>query len=157
MMHRCFGSALVVVVLALSAAACKNEPSANAADATWIDAPADVAAAPDDTTKTASGLAYRVIKKGTGTSHATAASQVTVDYSGWTTDGKMFDSSVKRGSRASFPLNGVIGGWTEGVQTMVVGERTRFWIPAKLAYGENPGSGKPAGMLVFDIELFSIE
>ena len=80
-----------------------------------------------------------------------------VHYSGWTTDGKMFDSSVTRGEPAEFPLNGVIKGWTEGVQLMVAGEKRRFWIPEGLAYGPAiPGSGRPGGMLVFDIELLEI-
>jgi FKBP-type peptidyl-prolyl cis-trans isomerase len=69
----------------------------------------------------------------------------------------MFDSSVTRGQPISFPLNGVIKGWTEGVQLMVEGEKTRFWIPADLAYGEHPGGGRPGGMLVFDIELITIQ
>jgi FKBP-type peptidyl-prolyl cis-trans isomerase len=86
-------------------------------------APADVAAAPKDAKKTASGLAYKVITKGTGTKHPAASSTVEVHYSGWTTDGKMFDSSVARGEPTSFPLNGVIPGWTEGVQLMVEGEK----------------------------------
>jgi FKBP-type peptidyl-prolyl cis-trans isomerase len=118
--------------------------------------PEDVAAVPDTATKTASGLASRVLKKGTGTKHPTAASNVQVHYSGWTTDGKMFDSSVTRGQPASFPLSRVIKGWTEGVQLMVEGEKRRFWIPANLAYGENPGGGRPGGMLVFDVELLKI-
>ena len=84
----------------------------------------------------------------------TATSQVEVHYSGWTTDGQMFDSSVMRGSPATFPLNRVIPGWTEGVQLMVVGEKRRFWIPVELAYGGRPGA--PAGMLVFDVELLEI-
>jgi peptidylprolyl isomerase len=117
--------------------------------------PADVAAAPADATKTASGLAYKVLQKGKGKTHPTATDKVTVHYSGWTTDGKMFDSSVMRGEPSSFPLGGVIKGWTEGVQLMVVGEKTRFWIPVELAYQNKPG--KPAGMLVFDIELISID
>jgi peptidylprolyl isomerase len=76
-----------------------------------------------------------------------------VHYSGWTTDGKLFDSSVTRGEPATFPLDRVIAGWTEGVQLMVEGEKTRFWIPEKLAYrGERP----PYGMLVFDVELLAI-
>jgi peptidylprolyl isomerase len=65
----------------------------------------------------------------------------------------MFDSSVKRGQPATFGLDGVIAGWTEGVQLMVPGEKTRFWIPQRLAYEGKPGM--PAGMLVFDIELIS--
>ena len=75
---------------------------------------------------------------GTGANPA-ATDTVEVHYTGWKTDGEMFDSSVKRGSPTSFPLNGVIKGWTEGLQLMVEGEKRRFWIPADLAYGENPG------------------
>ncbi|MEI6712140.1 MAG: FKBP-type peptidyl-prolyl cis-trans isomerase [Verrucomicrobiota bacterium] len=119
--------------------------------------PTDVKAAPSDANKTASGLASKLLSKGTGTEHPSAADTVTVHYSGWTTDGNLFDSSVKRGQPTSFPLNGVIKGWTEGVQLMVEGEKRRFWIPADLAYGENPGGGRPGGTLVFDIELISIK
>jgi FKBP-type peptidyl-prolyl cis-trans isomerase len=118
--------------------------------------PEDVAAPPSSAKKTKSGLLYRVLTNGTGTEHPKASSVVEVHYSGWTKDGKMFDSSVTRGEPASFPLNGVIPGWTEGVQLMVVGEKTRFWIPGEMAYGETPSRpGAPAGMLVFDIELLS--
>src|SRR3954469_20723264 len=119
--------------------------------------PEDVAAAPKNAKKTKSGIAYRVLKKGTGKEHPKADSNVEVHYSGWTTDGKMFDSSVARGTPATFPLNGVIAGWTEGVQLMVVGEKTRFWIPGNLAYDNSPRPGAPKGMLVFDIELLSIK
>ena len=119
--------------------------------------PSDVAAPPADATKTASGLASKTLQAGKGQTHPAAADTVTVHYSGWTTDGKLFDSSVKRGQPASFPLNGVIKGWTEGVQLMVEGEKRRFWIPAGLAYGDNPGGGRPGGLLVFDIELLSIK
>ncbi len=115
--------------------------------------PEDVAAVPDTATKEDSGLATRVITKGTGTTHPSATSTVTVHYSGWTTDGKKFDSSVDRGRPATFKLNQVIAGWTEGVQLMVEGEKRRFWIPEDLGYGENPPAGAPAGMLVFDVEL----
>jgi peptidylprolyl isomerase len=116
--------------------------------------PPDVKAVPSDAKKTASGLAYKVVKPGTGTRHPSSRSQVTVHYSGWTTDGKMFDSSVTRGEPATFPLNGVIAGWTEGVQLMVEGEKTRFWIPEALAY---KGQSAPYGMLVFDVELLKIQ
>jgi FKBP-type peptidyl-prolyl cis-trans isomerase len=118
------------------------------------DPPADVAAPPAGAKKTASGLASKVLKKGTGKTHPTATSQVTVHYTGWTTDGKMFDSSVARGQPATFPLNGVIAGWTEGLQLMVEGEKRRLWIPQELAYQGRPGA--PAGMLVFDVELLKI-
>ena len=118
--------------------------------------PEDVAAVPENAEVTDSGLASRVLREGTGDVKPTAASTVNVHYSGWTTDGQMFDSSVARGEPISFPLTGVIAGWTEGVQLMVEGEKRRFWIPANLAYGENPGGGRPGGMLVFDIELLDI-
>jgi FKBP-type peptidyl-prolyl cis-trans isomerase len=119
-----------------------------------IAAPKDVAAPPKDAKKTKTGLAYKVQTKGTGKEHPKAEQAVQVHYSGWTTDGKMFDSSVVRGEPATFPLNRVIPGWTEGVQLMVEGEKTRFWIPVELAYNNRPG--KPAGMLVFDVELIKI-
>ena len=122
--------------------------------AAQIPAPADVAAAPADAETTASGLASKVLEAGTGSTHPTGTSNVTVHYTGWTTDGRMFDSSVTRGQPATFPLNGVIRGWTEGVQFMVVGEKRRFWIPEELAYG---GRRDPRGMLVFDVELIAIQ
>ncbi|MGB0678099.1 MAG: FKBP-type peptidyl-prolyl cis-trans isomerase [Polyangiales bacterium] len=118
-----------------------------------LPAPADVAKPPADAKKTASGLASKVLKTGRGNKHPGPADRVTVHYTGWTTDGKMFDSSVVRQSPATFPLNGVIAGWTEGVQLMVEGEKRRFWIPEKLAYQGQPG--RPQGMLVFDVELIS--
>jgi len=117
--------------------------------------PEDVMAPPASAEVTDSGLASRVLQAGTGTEHPKKNSQVTVHYTGWTTDGKMFDSSVVRGEPSTFPLNQVIQGWTEGVQLMVVGEKRRFWIPEKLAYGGRAGA--PQGMLVFDVELISID
>jgi FKBP-type peptidyl-prolyl cis-trans isomerase len=120
--------------------------------------PKDVAAAPASAKKTASGLRYRVLTPGKGKDHPKPDSQVRVHYSGWTPDGKMFDSSVTRGEPITFGLNQVIKGWTEGVQLMVVGEKTRFWIPAELAYGKTPERpGAPAGPLVFDVELLGIQ
>lgn len=122
-----------------------------------IQTPSDVNAIPADAQTTASGLAFKVLQAGTGSEMPAAADTVTVHYSGWTTDGQLFDSSVRRGQPASFPLNRVIKGWTEGVQLMVTGEKRRFWIPAELAYGENAGGGRPSGMLVFDVELLAIQ
>ncbi len=120
--------------------------------------PEDVKAAPASAKKTASGLAYRVLTPGKGTTHPTVTSRVVVHYSGWTPDGKMFDSSVMRGQPASFSLGGVIKGWTEGVQLMTKGEKARFWIPGSLAYGDKPTRpGAPSGMLVFDIELMDFQ
>lgn len=117
--------------------------------------PEDVAAPPADAIVTDSGLAYKVLRPGTGTEHPTRRSRVVVHYSGWTTDGKMFDSSIARGETAVFGLNEVIRGWTEGLQLMVEGEKTRFWIPARLAYAGD--RGKPQGMLVFDIDLVAVK
>jgi peptidylprolyl isomerase len=120
-----------------------------------IPAPGDVAAPPEDAVATESGLATKVITAGSGEEHPGAADIVKVHYTGWTTDGKMFDSSVARGEPIEFPLNRVIPGWSEGVQLMVVGETRRMWIPEKLAYQGRPGS--PAGMLVFDVELLDLK
>lgn len=122
-----------------------------------IETPSDVNAIPSNAELTASGLASRVLQAGESGEHPAAADTVTVHYSGWTTDGQLFDSSVQRGQPTSFPLNRVIKGWTEGLQLMVPGEKRRFWIPAELAYGDNPGGGRPGGMLVFDVELLSFE
>jgi len=120
--------------------------------------PEDVKAVPATAKKTTSGLAYRLLKKGKGDKSPKETDTVTVHYSGWTTDGKMFDSSVIRGEPTSFPLKGVIKGWTEGLQLMKVGDSMRFWIPGSLAYGDKPTRpGAPAGTLVFDVELISIK
>ena len=117
--------------------------------------PPDGAAPPAAAVKTDSGLATKVLKPGNGEHHPDAWDKVTVHYTGWTTDGTMFDSSLKRGEPATFPLNRVIPGWTEGLQLMVVGEQRRLWIPVHLAYNNKPN--RPAGMLVFDVELLAIE
>ena len=137
---------VAVLVIGLAAAASAQRS---------IAAPSDVAAPPDDAETTASGLASKVVEAGSGTEHPGPTSTVTVHYTGWHTNGEMFDSSVTRGQPSSFPLNGVISGWTEGVQLMVAGEKRRFWIPEDLAYGGR--TGYPAGMLVFDVELISIQ
>jgi peptidylprolyl isomerase len=163
------------ITLAVLAAAACAEPSGGSAGAaeagapsasasvaapaptpSGIPAPPDVAAPPADAVKTASGLASKVLTPGTGKDHPGPTDKVKVHYTGWTTAGQMFDSSVQRGEPITFPLNGVIPGWTEGVQLMVVGEKRRFWIPAALAYGEHPRGGQPAGNLTFDVELLDI-
>lgn len=108
---------------------------------------------------TATGLQYEVMKMGTG-QKPTATSKVKVHYHGTTPDGRVFDSSVDRGQPASFPLNGVIKGWTEGLQLMPVGSKFKFYIPQELAYGANPQPGsiiKPYMPLVFEVELLAIE
>ena len=129
-------------------------PVAGPAAAVEPAVPADVAAIPADATKTASGLGYRALKPGQGR-HPTAADRVQVHYTGWTTDGKRFDSSVVRGNPTTFGLGQVIAGWTEGLQLMREGETARLWIPGKMAYDNQPG--RPQGMLVFDVELIKIQ
>jgi peptidylprolyl isomerase len=119
-----------------------------------IPAPADVAAPPADAAKTSTGLVSKVLTAGTGKERPTVSDTVKVHYTGWQTDGKMFDSSVQRGEPITFQLGGVIPGWSEGVQLMVVGEKRRLWIPEELAYKGQPG--RPQGMLVFDVELLDI-
>ncbi|WP_019025676.1 FKBP-type peptidyl-prolyl cis-trans isomerase [Colwellia piezophila] len=107
--------------------------------------------------ETASGLQYKVLTPGTGTEHPSASSKVKVHYHGTLLDGSVFDSSVDRGEPLSFGLNQVIKGWTEGVQLMVVGEKTRFYITSSLGYGNSPaGKITPGSLLVFDIELLAI-
>lgn len=118
------------------------------------DTPADVAAPPEDAQRTPSGLAYKVLRPGAGEQKPRRSDRVVVHYTGWTTDGRMFDSSLLRGETTEFGLGEVIRGWTEGLQLMRVGEKTRFWIPARLAYAGD--RTKPQGMLVFDIELVAI-
>jgi FKBP-type peptidyl-prolyl cis-trans isomerase len=110
---------------------------------------------PPEAERTASGIAYQVLTAGTGTTHPRAVDAVTVHYAGWTADGTMFDSSISRGQPVTFGLSEVIPGWTEGVSLMVEGEKTRFWIPANLAYGY--AGGGPVGQLCFEIELIRIE
>ena len=118
-------------------------------------APPDVAAAPADALTTKSGLRYKVMRAGTGTRHPTPQDGVSVHFSGWTTAGMLFDSTLLKGRPVTLEMTNVIAGWTEGMQLMVEGERTRFWIPQNLAYkGER---GKPRGPLVFDIDLIRIE
>lgn len=117
-------------------------------------APADLAAPGPDTQKTASGISWRIVTPGTGTEHPTATSRVKVHYSGWLTDGEMFDSSVARGVPVELGLDQVIAGWTEAVQLMVPGEKRIIWIPEELAYKGRPGT--PEGTLVFEIELLEI-
>ena len=116
--------------------------------------PTDVDAPPADAETTSTGLATKVLRAGTSDQKPTASDTVEVHYSGWTTDGELFDSSVQRGETIAFGLRQVIAGWTEGVQLMSVGESRRLWIPEDLAYEGRPGS--PAGMLVFDVELIAI-
>jgi FKBP-type peptidyl-prolyl cis-trans isomerase len=117
--------------------------------------PPDVAKPPPDAKKTPRGVYYKVLKSGKGGPKPTPRDTVRVNYTGWTTDGKMFDSSVIRNEPAEFSLQGGMLGWTEGITQMSVGDKYRFWIPEELAYKGAPG--RPQGMLVFDFELLEIK
>ncbi|MFH1467590.1 MAG: FKBP-type peptidyl-prolyl cis-trans isomerase [Pseudomonadota bacterium] len=144
---------LTLVVLA----ACQHRAPVQASmavPAASIPAPSDVAAPPPGVLRTRSGLAMRVLRSAPAGPHPGPQDRVVVQYTGWTTDGAMFDSSVARGEPATFPLNAVIPGFAEGLQAMVAGEVRRLWIPEELAYQGR--SGPPAGMLVFDVELLHI-
>src|SRR5437763_11290397 len=141
-------------LIALTITAAAATAASQTATLNVIPPPADVAAPPADAAKTASGLASKVLTAGTGGDQPTITDLVTVNYTGWTTDGKMFDSSVARGRPSTFRVNQVIPGFSEGIRLMAVGEKRRLWIPEPLAYADQPG--KPAGMLVFDAELLGI-
>ncbi|MBP9086003.1 MAG: FKBP-type peptidyl-prolyl cis-trans isomerase [Kofleriaceae bacterium] len=124
---------------------------ANAPPAT----PSDVKAPPAGTATTAKGVAYRVLKAGAGGPKPSPTDTVSVHYTGWTTDGKMFDTSRIGEGPAAFSLAGVMPGWTEAFPVMSVGDHVRFWIPAELAFKGAPG--KPQGMLVYDVELLDFK
>ena len=124
-----------------------NDPNAQAA-------PPDVAAPPPDAKKTPKGVFYKILKAVPGSPHPKVTDAVKIDYSGWTTDGKPFDSSKSKGRPYDTRLQDVIVGWQEGVPMVGVGESARLWIPAELAY---PNGGGPQGMLVFDIDLLEIK
>ena len=104
-----------------------------------------------------SGLQYMILTEGQG-EKPTAASTVTTHYHGTTIDGEVFDSSVQRGTPASFPVNGVIAGWTEALQLMPIGSKWRLFVPSNLAYGDRGAGPKigPHATLIFDVELLEI-
>ncbi len=118
-------------------------------------APRDVAAPPADALETPLGVSYQVLTAGTGTQKPAPTDQVSVHYTGWTTDGKRFDSSIPGGQPKQFKVNGVIAGWTDALALMVVGDKWRIWIPEEHAYKGAPQ--RPKGMLVFDVELLGID
>lgn len=105
----------------------------------------------------ASGLQYEILTEGTGPK-PTASDKVTCHYHGTLIDGTVFDSSIRRGQPATFPLNMVIKGWTEGLQLMTVGSKWRFFIPPHLGYGDRQVSAQigPNSTLIFDVELLGI-
>ncbi len=133
--------------------------SANAPCTSWdpgadpTRAPADVAGPPETARRGAADLRFCILREGRG-DRPTTSDTVVVHYTGWTTDGQMFDSSHTRGQPAELPVSGVIAGWTQALTPMRVGEVRRLWIPESLAYRGQAGA--PQGMLVFDVELIDI-
>jgi peptidylprolyl isomerase len=106
---------------------------------------------------TESGLQYQILQQGTGETRPRASDRVKVHYQGKLINGTVFDSSIERGEPIVFGLNQVIKGWTEGLQLMVEGEKTRLFIPSELAYGNrSAGSIPPGSTLIFDVELIEI-
>jgi peptidylprolyl isomerase len=145
----------VALLLALALPCVAHADPGNTPDPNALPAPPNVSSPPANARRTPSGLRYLVLARGSGSSHPTTADRVEVHYTGWTTDGRMFDSSRTRGQPAIFPVSGVIAGFAEALQLMAQGDRYRIWIPENLAYQGRPGA--PQGMLVFEIELLRIE
>lgn len=169
MMKKTYFFMAAAVVIAMAAASCRNANTASAAgeDTAYLETEEFVT---EDSVKTSgeidladfvtteSGLRYKVITQGKG-AHPTATDNVTVHYTGRHLDGSVFDSSVERGEPATFPLNQVIKGWTEGVQLMQEGAKYEFYIPSNLAYGEHGTPGGPIAPnedLIFEVELIKI-
>ena len=114
----------------------------------------DFTTPPHDAQRTSSGLAYKVVRAGTGTERPKPLSTVTIHYTGWTGNGRMFDDSVAREQPLTLAVDTVMPGLAEALQLMVVGEQARFWIPEALAYTP---PGPPQSALVFDVELLAIQ
>ena len=160
-------SFLVLPLAALAPLGCKDSsstPAAGGDSATKPSAPAPAAGgakteASNEMKTTPSGLKYQVLKSGTGAVSPKASDSVNVHYHGTLLNGTVFDSSVQRGQPISFPLNGVIPGWTEGLQLMKVGDKFKFEIPPNLAYGAAgaPPLIPPNSTLVFEVELLGIQ
>jgi FKBP-type peptidyl-prolyl cis-trans isomerase len=119
-----------------------------------VSTPPDVAGAPKDAVRTKSGLAYTILTPGTGDASPTATQTVRVHYSGWTPEGRLFDSSVSRHNPISFALTKTSEGWREALSTMKVGERRRVWLSEALA--REDGLEQPPGPLVYELELLEI-
>src|ERR1051325_6421357 len=158
----------VLAIAALFLAGCSKESSQTSAPKeTSTNAPAATPGASaaagsgqsNEMKTTASGLKYQVLKSGPGKVSPKPTDTVNVHFHGTLLNGTVFDSSVERGQPISFPLNGVIPGWTEGLQLMKVGDKFKFEIPPNLAYGANSPSPKipPNSTLVFEVELLGIQ
>ena len=120
--------------------------------------PVDLKTPPPDVFRTPSAIAILVLKPGAGTRHPSPGSRVTLNYTGWTADGMLFESTETSGHPAVFLLGTALAGWREGLGYMVAGEKARLWIPSALAYGDRPVDKMvPAGDLVYDIELIDFQ
>jgi len=121
-------------------------------------APDDLRSPPPTSLKTRSGVMIQVLRKGQGTAHPAANSKVKVLYTGWTLDGRLFETTAASGQPATVLLGTALSGWREALPLMTAGEKARLWIPASVAYGDHPlDTSEPAGDLVFDVELVSFE
>jgi peptidylprolyl isomerase len=133
--------------LALTLAACSTVP-------------VDPLVQPKDAVVLPSGVAYKILKSGNGTEHPALTDTITVNYSLWDATEKPLESTAKPDGSAepqTFPLGKLIPGWREALPLMVPGEKIRLWLPAEMAYGAHPvREGKPAGALIFEVELISI-
>src|SRR3954470_6530167 len=138
-------SSLVALFLAMAVGTAAAQSGAD------LPAPADLKSPPADATKSATGLVSKLLTPGKGNEKPLATDIVTVDYTGWSADGKIFDSSAARGKPSTFPLDRSLAGWKECVQLMTIGEKRRCWVPETLAYKGQ--AGRPKGTVVFDIEL----
>ncbi len=124
-------------------------------------APRNVAAPPKSAKRSKSGLAWKVLKKGRGKGRPGKFDTATMNYTGWTSAGRLFDSTERQGQPMVIPLNRLIYGFAEGVRMMTTGEKRRLWVPGDLAYGEKLAgaeapAGQPLGMLVVDVTLVQI-
>jgi peptidylprolyl isomerase len=119
--------------------------------------PLSLKSAPATARRMASGLAIEVLRRGKGTQHPQEGSQVKLAFSGWTTDGRLIESTVMAHRPAVYSMAGVIRGWREALLQMVVGDGVRLWIPRDLAYGPKPLRGQPKGDLVYEIDLLEIQ
>jgi FKBP-type peptidyl-prolyl cis-trans isomerase len=151
---------LVALAAAICLAGCQKAPETNTETPPVNNPPARATTVLTNAMNTTpSGLKYQVLKQGTGTVSPKPTDTVTVHYHGTLLNGKVFDSSVERNEPATFPLNRVIAGWTEGLQLMKVGDKFKFEIPANLAYGNSSPSPAipPNSPLVFEVELLGIK
>ena len=149
----------VTLIAAVCLVGCDNSTPTNGDKNTTANPASSTTSKPTEMKTTASGLKYLVMKQGTGTASPKATDTVKVHYHGTLLNGTVFDSSVQRNEPISFPLNGVIPGWTEGLQLMKVGDKFKFEIPPDLAYGESSPAPTipPNSTLVFEVELLGID